>query len=113
MGPQFLNPSPAVIGDVHFRRVLVHATDRQEQADSLQGGLSRVADSFMDPDQADYAEVDRLVARYPFDLRRAAELMQQLGKPRRYWVGGGSSVGGRGAHQPGRRPARKKAVLDG
>lgn len=80
--PQFLNPSPAVIGDVRFRRALIHATDRQEQADSLQGGLSRAADSFMDPDQAEYAEVEASVPRYPYDLRRATELMQELGYAR-------------------------------
>ena len=31
--PQFINPTPAAVGDVRFRRALMHALDRQQIVD--------------------------------------------------------------------------------
>ena len=62
--PQFLNPSPAVVGEAPFRRALMHALDRQQMADSLQGGLVPVADTFLHPNDAEYRKVERDIVRY-------------------------------------------------
>lgn len=77
--PQFLNPSPAVVGEAPFRRALVHAIDRQQMADSLQGGLVSVADTFLHPNDAEYREVERDIVRYEYDPRRATQLLEGLG----------------------------------
>jgi ABC-type transport system substrate-binding protein len=77
--PQFINPNPAVIANLQFRRALVTAIDRQEMADSLQNGLSRIADSYLNPNQAEYREIENLVTRYPYDLRRASDVIAGLG----------------------------------
>lgn len=77
--PQFINPNPAVIGDVQFRRAMVHAIDRQAMADSLVGGLSAVAHVGLGPDQPHFNEIQTSVARYDYDPRRATDLVQGLG----------------------------------
>lgn len=77
--PQFLNPSPPVVADLQFRRGLLHAVDRQEMADSLQAGLSSVAESYMNPNQPEYREAEASLPRHPYDLRRAVQLVEGLG----------------------------------
>jgi hypothetical protein len=47
--PQFLNPSPAVIADVRFRRAMAMALDRQQLSESLTGGISGVAHTYLAP----------------------------------------------------------------
>src|SRR5262249_18319742 len=44
--PQMTEPSPSVIGDVRFRRAMLHATDRQQLVESIMGGLGGIADSY-------------------------------------------------------------------
>jgi len=78
--PQFINPSPAIIADVRFRRALLHAIDRQELVDSLQYGLVQVAHSILSPNQPRYQEIEeRSVVRYEYDPRRAVQLIEGLG----------------------------------
>jgi peptide/nickel transport system substrate-binding protein len=77
--PQFINPSPAVIGDVRFRRALLHAIDRQEMADTLQAGLVPVAHNFLGPSARESKEVEGSVVRTPYDPRRATQLIEELG----------------------------------
>src|SRR5688500_16856537 len=43
--PQHVNPTPAVMTDVRFRRAVMHALDRQELVDVLHHGLTQVAHS--------------------------------------------------------------------
>jgi len=77
--PQFLDPVPAITGIVQFRRALMHGIDRQEMVDTLMYGLSAVAHSWMDPGQAAYKDIeDRLVARYEYDPRKAAQILADL-----------------------------------
>jgi len=80
--PQMLNPNPAVIGDVTFRRALLHAVDRQEMVESIQHGLVPVAHGILNPTEPDYAAVERDIVRYDYDPRRAAELIESLGHTR-------------------------------
>lgn len=80
--PQFVNPSPLVIGDVRFRRALLHAADRPEMADTLQAGLVPVAHAFLNPNDAEYPAVERAIVRYDYDPRRASEIIEGLGYTR-------------------------------
>ena len=45
--PQFLDPDPAVIGDVRFRRALYQRVDRRQLVDALLAGQSMVAESWL------------------------------------------------------------------
>jgi len=77
--PQFMDPTPAIIGDLRFRRAMLHAIDRQELAETLQAGLSPVAHTFMAPNQPDYKVVEDRVIRYEYDPRKAAQMIEELG----------------------------------
>ncbi len=80
--PQFLNPTPAVVADLQFRRALVHGIDRQAMVDALQAGLGGVAHNILVPDEADFRGVEQRAVRYDYDPRRAAQLMTELGYSR-------------------------------
>jgi peptide/nickel transport system substrate-binding protein len=77
--PQFMGPNPPVIGDVQFRRALLHAIDRQEMADAIQYGLVPVAHGFLNPNAPEYQETEKGVVRYGYDPRRAGQLIEALG----------------------------------
>jgi peptide/nickel transport system substrate-binding protein len=77
--PQFINPDPAIITNLAFRRALIHALNRQEMADALMYGLVPPAHTIMSPAAADYAEIERGLVRYDYNPRRAAELLQEAG----------------------------------
>lgn len=77
--PQFINPNPAVIANLTFRRALSHAIDRQAMADTLMLGMVPVADSIISPYDALYPEIESAIIRYPYDTRRAAQLLESLG----------------------------------
>lgn len=77
--PQLLTPSPAVIGDVQFRRALLHGIDRDEMAATLQSGLAPVAHSFVSPEDAEYRHIESGIVRFAYDPRRAAQLIESLG----------------------------------
>ncbi len=78
--PQFINPSPAVIGDVRFRRALYHAIDRQEIVDSTMAGKAVLADGILwDPNDREWPGIEQSIVRYPFDPRRASQLIDEIG----------------------------------
>ena len=77
--PQFLNPNPAIVADVRFRRALMHALDRQTMVDTLQAGFGSVAHSLIPPEEPEFQGVERNVVRYEYDPRKASELVAQLG----------------------------------
>jgi peptide/nickel transport system substrate-binding protein len=80
--PQFVNPNPPVVSDVRFRRALLHAVDRQELVDSLMGGLSGIAHTFVGPETPEYREIEHAIVRYEFDPRRAIQLIDEIGYAR-------------------------------
>lgn len=80
--PQFIDPRPGVLLDVRLRKALVHAIDRPEMVDTLQSGLSTVAHAYFDTSQPQYQRLDPLVVKYPFDPRRAAQLIESTGYSR-------------------------------
>ena len=77
--PQFLNPSPALLSNVLLRRALLHALDRQQFTDILQGGLSPVAHSILIPGGADDAALEPSIIRHAYDPRVAVQLLDGLG----------------------------------
>jgi len=79
MYPQLRAPSPAALADPQLRRALTHAIDRQQIADVLTAGLAQVADSIIAPNQPEYRFVDASISRFPYDVRRAAQLIESTG----------------------------------
>ncbi|MEA2640843.1 MAG: peptide/nickel transport system substrate-binding protein [Chloroflexota bacterium] len=77
--PQFVNPTPAVVGNASFRRALMYAVDRQAMVDSIQSGLVPVAHSVVSPNNPYFKEVDRSIVRYDYDPRQSAQLLEGLG----------------------------------
>jgi peptide/nickel transport system substrate-binding protein len=78
--PQFINPTPAAVANLQFRRAALHAMDRQTLVDILLPGQSAVADSWVYPNQPQYKQFeDRDLTRYPYDPRKATELLDGLG----------------------------------
>lgn len=80
--PQHLNPNPAVIGHVPFRRALYHAIDRAEMAPGLTAGLGVVAHSGLPIDHPAYRQADDAVVKYDYDPARAVRLIEGLGYTR-------------------------------
>jgi peptide/nickel transport system substrate-binding protein len=79
---QSINPSPAILANVEFRRALLHAMDRQELNDTINYGLGAVADGWLPPDHAYYPQIADRVVRYAYDSRRAAQMIEALGYAR-------------------------------
>jgi peptide/nickel transport system substrate-binding protein len=77
--PQFVNPDPAIIGNVQFRRAVLHSLNRQEMVDTLMGGQTVVAHSFLNPNQPQYKDIEAQITRYDYDPRQAAQLIEGLG----------------------------------
>jgi peptide/nickel transport system substrate-binding protein len=75
---QSLNPTPAIVGNPQFRQALLHAIDRQQLADELMGGLVPVADVMFTPDTPEYRELESALVRHPYDVQRAAQLIEGL-----------------------------------
>lgn len=82
MYPQLLGPTPEVVGDLSFRRALLHAIDRQQMTDVLQAGLAPVAHTRIAPGQPEYPAVERAVVRYEYDPALAAQMIEGLGYAR-------------------------------
>jgi peptide/nickel transport system substrate-binding protein len=80
--PQFINPSPAVIGDVRFRKALMHAMDRQAMSDIFAGGLMPVPHAFLTPIFPEWKEVEGVAIRYDFDPARTGRMLEELGYTR-------------------------------
>jgi peptide/nickel transport system substrate-binding protein len=80
--PQFVNANPAVVGEVSFRRAMLHAMDRGEMAASFQGGHSPVAENPIIPTDPAAAAVESAIVRYPYDPRLAIQQIEALGYAR-------------------------------
>jgi peptide/nickel transport system substrate-binding protein len=77
--PQFINPNPQVILEPNFRRALILAVDRQLLVDTLQAGLTEIAHTNFTPTQPEYKDIESYLVKYPFDVRRATQLVDGLG----------------------------------
>jgi peptide/nickel transport system substrate-binding protein len=77
--PQLVNPRPAIVNDLRFRRALYAALDRHTMAEVIEGGLAYVADGWLSPSAPEYAEVAKSFVRYEYDPARARQEIQNLG----------------------------------
>jgi len=79
ISPQFINPSPAVVLDLRFRRAMLQAIDREQLLESLMYGRGAVAHAFVSPNVPEYKPVESSIVRYDYDPRRAAQVLEELG----------------------------------
>jgi peptide/nickel transport system substrate-binding protein len=80
--PQFINPTPAVVADVRFRRALLHALNRQDMVDTFQGGLVPVADAYVSPTYPGYETIVSNIVTYDYAPQAAVQQLQDLGYAR-------------------------------
>jgi peptide/nickel transport system substrate-binding protein len=71
--------TPRALLDVRARRALLHAIDRPTLAETMLEDRSMVADSVAPPTAPYFAAVERVTTKYPYDPRRAEQLMNELG----------------------------------
>ena len=71
--------TPPALLDVRVRRALAHALDRKAVADTVYEGEGLVTDAPFGPNTDFYAAIDQSVAKYPYDLRRSEQLMNEAG----------------------------------
>jgi peptide/nickel transport system substrate-binding protein len=79
---QHIDPNPAAMKDVRFRRALYHALDRQEMAETLLAGQSQMAHVFLNPAEPDYKDIESSIVKYDYDTRRAVQLIEDVGYTR-------------------------------
>src|SRR5207245_264205 len=65
--------------DARVRRALAFALDKGALNDSLYEGQNIMAESLFPPVMAFYPEIERAIAKYPYDLRRSEQLMMEAG----------------------------------
>jgi peptide/nickel transport system substrate-binding protein len=71
--------NPQAIMDVRVRRAITHATDRDALNEGLIDGQGAPAHTVVFPHVDYFPEVDRVIAKHPFDLRRAEQLLNEVG----------------------------------
>lgn len=69
------------------RQALYHAIDRQTLTDVLNQGLAPIADSWVPPNHELRREVESSIPQFPYDLRRAQQLLSEAG-----WTRGGDGI---------------------
>jgi peptide/nickel transport system substrate-binding protein len=77
--PQFVNPSPAALANVQFRRALMHALDRQLMVNSFAQGKTRAVSSYIGPNSPEFNDVQAQTMEYAYEPRRAVEMIAALG----------------------------------
>jgi peptide/nickel transport system substrate-binding protein len=65
--------------DPRVRRALLQALDRTSLAEGISEGLSAVSDTFIPPDDFRWEWVKDSIARYPYDPKRAEQLLAEAG----------------------------------
>lgn len=76
---QHINPTPAVVSNVTFKRAIIMALDRQQIVDTLRFGLTSIGHTFIAPDQPEYPYIESSIVKYPFDTRQSLQLFESLG----------------------------------
>ena len=75
--PEFVNPRALL--DVRVRRAFAHAIDRNPIIEAIYLGESIVTDTSVFPTDSYYQEAQKVIARYPYDLRKTEQLMSEAG----------------------------------
>ncbi len=80
--PQHINPTPAIVTNVEFKRAMLHALDRQTMADTLQPGNVPLGHSFLSPLEPEWSSVEPAIVKYAYDPNRALQMLENLGYTR-------------------------------
>jgi len=75
--PDYVNPKALL--DPRGRKALIHAIDRPTLAETMLEDRTMVADTVPPPTVGYYGEIERVLTKYPYDLRRTEQLMAELG----------------------------------
>lgn len=75
--PEYADPQSLL--DIRVRKAVFHSIDRPALAEAMLEGEGRVAEAMIPPTAGFYELVDRAIAKYPYDARRAEELMLEAG----------------------------------
>jgi ABC-type transport system substrate-binding protein len=70
---------PTTLLDARVRKGLLYALDKQALSEALFQGEAILTDSPIPPSSPEFGEVDRVAAKYPFDLRRSEQFMGEAG----------------------------------
>jgi ABC-type transport system substrate-binding protein len=71
--------SPRGILDLRVRRALAHSVDKEGVMEGLFGGEVPPSDQFLPRSIPYFADLDRAITKYPFDLRRTEQLVVEAG----------------------------------
>ncbi len=71
--------TPRALLDVRTRRALAHAIDRQALDEGLYNGEGIVTETFLPKTVPYWAEIDRAIAKYPYDQRQTDQMMDEMG----------------------------------
>lgn len=71
--------TPAAVTELRVRKAMAHAVDREALNYGMYEGEAILADTIIAPTVPYYAEIDRVLTKYPFDLRRSEQLMNEVG----------------------------------
>lgn len=71
--------TPKAVLDLRVRKALAHTVDKQAINDVRFDGEGLMADTVISPTVDYFAEIDRAIAKYPHDPRRAEQLMSEAG----------------------------------
>jgi peptide/nickel transport system substrate-binding protein len=77
LDPARVNP-PALL-DVRVRQALAHAIDKEALNQGLFDGLGQTANTWVEPHLEYFPEAERVVAKYPYDLRVAGQRLAEAG----------------------------------
>ena len=107
--------SPAGILDVRVRRALAHGIDKQALNDGLFEGIGVMTASLIRHSVPYYADIDRAVAKYPYDPRRTEQLMTDAGYTRGadgvYVSAAGERFSPQLMNQAGVQPERETTIM--
>ncbi|MBM2812967.1 MAG: hypothetical protein HW416_3726 [Chloroflexi bacterium] len=78
--PELANPR--VLMDSRVRRAMAFGIDRKVLTDVTSEEIGMVADTIFLPTTPYYQRIDQAITKYPYDLRRAGELMLETGASR-------------------------------
>lgn len=71
--------NPRALLDVRVRQAFAGAIDKQALVDGLLAGEPAMADTVVSPQTEYFAELDRVLTKYPLDVRRTKQLMAEAG----------------------------------
>lgn len=77
--PERLAPTLTATLDVRVRRALAHAIDKEGINEAVFEGQGLPADTRVLPTLDYFGAADRAISKYPFDLRRSEQLMNEAG----------------------------------